>query len=200
MIVSAQPSLLTSRSALNTVKFDRSWRDVSTVQPASIKSVEVFMQAHYLHRRPAITALCLMMLVGMEPVGTSVFSAPPKETIVRYGCDVWELARLYLLDEIPRNAETWLIAQSIKHIRRNYPTIGMLVSYADPSVGHSGTIYRAGNWIYDGLTDAERKTPRSDYVNPLTGQKYSRRGHVPDDVTPVRVRRQPKHRFLYPLR
>src|SRR3954466_76946 len=89
--------------------FDRAWRARCNVKPCSIASVEAFMQAHYLKKRPAIVMLCLMMREGNNPVGCAVYSAPPMEIEKRYGGETWELARLYLLDEIPKNAETWLI-------------------------------------------------------------------------------------------
>jgi hypothetical protein len=31
-----------------------------------------------------------------------------------------------------------------------YPTIKMLVSFADHEEGHIGTIYKAANWVHDG--------------------------------------------------
>ena len=84
--------------------FDRSWRSACMVRPCSIAEVDDFIQAHYLKKRPAIVLLCLLMLCNGEPVGVIVYSAPPREADKRYGGKVWELARLYLLDEIPKNA------------------------------------------------------------------------------------------------
>jgi len=81
----------------------------------------------------------------------------------------------------------------------NHPAVKVLVSYADPSAGHAGVIYRAANWTPDGRTDDERKTPRADYADAVTGKLYSRRGHVPAGVTIKRVARVSKHRFVYRL-
>jgi len=104
--------------------------------------------------------LCLMMLHQDRPVGCIVYSAPPREADKRYGGKTWELARLYLLDSIPSNAETWLIGRSVRYIKRHRKEVEFLLSYADPSAGHRGTIYRAANWKSDGRTDDERKSPR----------------------------------------
>ncbi len=109
----------------------------------------------------------------------------------------WELARLYLVDDTPPFAETWFMAQGVKWVRREHPEVDLLISYADPSAGHKGTIYKAGNWIPDGRTDDERKSPRCDYAHPTTGKKYSRRSHVPEGVEPIRVPRVSKFRFVY---
>ena len=103
------------------------------------------------------------------------------------------------MDEIPRNAESWLIGQSVKHIKRKYPDVKFLISYADPSAGHLGTIYRAANWASDGRTDDERKSPRCDLVDTRTGKKYGRWGNIPSDAVVVRVPRVSKHRYVLAL-
>jgi hypothetical protein len=180
--------------------FDREWRKACHVEPCGVKDVDVFIHAHYLRKRPAIVLLALVMLHNSRQVGCVIYSAPPRECDKRYGGKTWELARLYLLDEIPQNAETWLIAQSIKWIRRNRPDVCNLVSYADPSAGHSGTIYRAANWRKDGQTDDDRKTPRCDYYDARTGKKYGRRGNMPTDAVVERRPRVSKHRFAITIR
>jgi hypothetical protein len=138
------------------------------------------------------------MVAKAEPVGCIIFSEPPRETNVRYGGKGFELARLWIDDNVPRNAETWFIAQSVKIVRRRFPGLSYLVSYADPSAGHRGTIYKAANWTADGMTDAGRKTPRCDYVDER-GKKYSRRSHVPHGSVISRVPRVSKFRFVYRL-
>lgn len=179
--------------------FDSAWRAASSVSKCSLADVDVFIKKHYLKCRPAIVLLCLMMRVSGQPAGCVVFSAPPREANVRFGGETWELARLYLIDRLPLNSETWFIAQSINFIRTTHPKVKFLLSYADPSAGHSGVIYRASNWIDNGRTDDERKTPRSDYFDAATGKKYGRRGNIPSGVTVERRPRVSKHRFYYPM-
>lgn len=179
--------------------FNSAWRAATLIEPCSVSDVDCLIKAHYLRKRPAIVVLCLRMLVGSALVGTVVYSLPPRESSVRYGGKTWELARLYLLNDVPRNAESWLISQSVRHIRKQNPDIKFLVSYADPSAGHSGTIYKAANWRADGRTDQGRKTPRCDYVDARTGKKYGRRGNVPADATVTRVPRISKWRFVLAL-
>lgn len=180
-------------------KFNAEWRKLCSVRECSVTAVDAFVQAHYLRKRPAIVMLCLMMLHRSQPVGCVIYSAPPREADKRYGGKTWELARLYLLDEIPCNAETWLIGQSVKWIKRHRREVQYLVSYADPSAGHAGTIYRAANWLRDGCTDDERKSPRCDYYDARTGKKYGRRGNMPPDAVVERRPRVSKHRFWLPL-
>jgi hypothetical protein len=162
--------------------------------------VDEFVMAHYLHKRPAIVLLTLAMMRNMRHLGCIIYSAPPREIDVRYGGKTWELARLYLLDDVPQNAETWFIAQSVKWIRFHRPDVFNLVSYADPSAGHKGTIYRAANWREDGRTDDERKTPRCDYYDARTGKKYGRRGNMPPEAVVERRPRVSKNRFTLAIR
>lgn len=179
--------------------FDSAWRKSCAIRKCSVVECDAFIHAHYLAKRPAIVLLCLIAEREGKPIGCIVYSAPPREADKRYGGKVWELARLYLLDEIPKNAETWLIGQSVRHIKREHKEVHCLLSYADPSAGHSGTIYRAANWLSDGMTDCERKTPRCDYYDERTGKKYGRRGNMPADAVVVRKPRVSKYRFILRL-
>ena len=157
------------------------------------------IKQHYLGRWPGVCVLILAMKRHEKLLGTIVFALPPRETEKRFGGKTWELARLWVDESVPQNAETWLIARAVRYIRQNHPSVKVLVSYADPSAGHAGTIYKAANWIPDGRTDQERKTPRFDYACAKTGKRYSRRSHVPVGVTIRRVPRVSKYRYIYRL-
>jgi len=180
--------------------FDSAWRARCSVVPCSVRDVDEFVRAHYLGKRPGVVVLALMMLQDWFAVGMIVYALPPRETAKRYGGVTWEMARLWIGDEVPRNGESWLIGQSVKHIRRNYPDVVALVTYADPSAGHQGVIYKAANWREDGRTDEGRKTPRFDLQDATTGKRYGRRSHVPDGVATVRLPRVSKSRFIYRLK
>ena len=157
------------------------------------------IRRHYIGRWPGVCVLTLGLRRSGVLLGVIVFALPPRETMKRYGGETWELARLWIDDSVPKNAETYVIGRAVRYIQRHRPEVAALVSYADPSVGHAGTIYKAANWTADGRTDQERKTPRFDYADAATGKRYSRRGHVPEGVTIQRVPRVSKHRFVYRL-
>lgn len=176
--------------------FDSEWRKCSAVERCPIAAVNSYIREHYLRKRPAIIMLVLRMTVRGRPVGMVVYSMPPREASIRYGGKTWELARLYLIDEIPRNAETWLISRSVHYIKQHHGDVKYLLSYADPSAGHRGTIYRAANWKADGKTDDERKSPRCDYYDNRTGKKYGRRGNMPSDAVIIRKPRVSKWRYV----
>ena len=186
--------------------FDKTWIARCRVRLGSISECRRFFRAHYLRTRPAVVPLILTIEVDGLPSGMVCFALPPKETSVRYGCACWELARLWLDDSMPTNAETWAIAQAVRYVKKHHPEIGLLVSYADPSVGHQGTIYLAANWEREGRTDEGRKTAKFDYTvtePTLFGEevkRFSRAAHVPEGATVGRLARVSKPRFIYRLR
>lgn len=61
-----------------------------------------------------------------------------------------ELNRMAFDDYLPRNAESYCIAKSIKLIKKNAPQIKWIISFADGCSCGDGTIYRASNFV---LTD-----------------------------------------------
>jgi hypothetical protein len=67
---------------------------------------------------------------------------------------VLSLSRLAIVPDAPTNAASFLIAGSIKRIRRD-GRWRCLITYADDWQGHTGTIYKATNWEYMGLTTPE---------------------------------------------
>lgn len=67
---------------------------------------------------------------------------------------VLSLHRLVIAPEVPKNAASFLIGQSMRLIdRKLWPC---LVTYADTWQGHEGTIYKATNWHFVGMTKPER--------------------------------------------
>jgi len=63
------------------------------------------------------------------------------------------LHRLVIAPDVPKNACSFLLSRSMRLIDRElWPC---LVTYADQAQGHEGTIYKATNWDYVGMTAPE---------------------------------------------
>lgn len=60
--------------------------------------------------------------------------------------EVREFDRMWLSDDMPKFSET--ITLSLLHhlLKKAYPEIKHLISYADTTVGNEGTIYKAANY------------------------------------------------------
>ena len=50
------------------------------------------------------------------------------------------------------NSESRVISVALKLIKKQFPNLKGVVSYADTEQNHKGTIYRAANFSYKGLT------------------------------------------------
>lgn len=50
-----------------------------------------------------------------------------------------------------------IAAQAIRFLKRQSGGLRLIVSYADPKQGHHGGIYQAGNWLYQGRSQAQRE-------------------------------------------
>jgi hypothetical protein len=93
---------------------------------------------------------------GFTMIGCIIFGKPANKNLCWGVCGreesdkVLELTRLWILDGTPKNTESFLIGNSLKLLPPEYE---ILVSYAEVSAGHVGTIYQATNWIYTGLSD-----------------------------------------------
>ena len=64
--------------------------------------------------------------------------------------EVLELKRLWIEDGYGSNIESYVIAQSLKRIKNEKPEVKVIISYADPCENHTGIIYKATNWKYQG--------------------------------------------------
>ncbi|MCA9340577.1 MAG: hypothetical protein KDA17_06700 [Candidatus Saccharibacteria bacterium] len=97
---------------------------------------------------------------------------------------------------------TRFVAISLKLLRKQKPNARVVVSYADiTNQGHEGTIYRAGNWIYDGRI----KTGKGVYYKVgdvvIHGRAMRKRFGNDKSKWPKfeNVGEMEKHRFIYPL-
>lgn len=126
--------------------FNRSWRIDCVVKPVNRRKVDEMIKSHYIGKWPTNLLLVYGLYRKNKVLGVSTWSEPHKVITEVYGKNTLELSRLWIFDEVPRNAESFLIGRSIRHIRRNLPTITTLVTFADPEYGHKGTIYKAANW------------------------------------------------------
>ena len=98
-------------------------------------------------------------------VGVAVFSQPMQADALRpFPRDAaMELGRFVLLDEVPFNAESWMVRRTLESLRG----VDGVVMFSDPEPrtdaagavtfrGHYGTIYQASGAVYAG-----RATPRT---------------------------------------
>ncbi len=123
------------------------------------------------------------------------------------GLTTKELSRLALRDDCPKNSESMFLAQLAGAGRQD--GIDLILAYADPVVGHAGTIYKASNFVYLGRSYYSYKT----HAFLVDGEEISLAGMRKIGTTAERIvhlrntygnrfeirRSIPKHVYILPL-
>lgn len=118
--------------------------------------IAAFIRANHYARGCSHTAV---MSVGMlragQLVGAALWLPPTRvcaETVDRSDWRrVLSLSRLAVVPGEPQNAASMLIGWCVRALRKGGKW-SSLVTFADESQGHTGTIYRATGWTYVGRT------------------------------------------------
>jgi hypothetical protein len=97
-------------------------------------------------------------LLGAITLGVGPYNSPSLVSGAT-SADCLALTRLWLSDELPANSESRVIGIVLRLLRQ-HTSVRFLLSYADPSHGHAGTIYQATGWLYTGLSEP---TPLLDF-------------------------------------
>lgn len=86
-------------------------------------------------------------LVYGQPVGRSAAESISELVKVH---EVFELTRLFIHDGYGKNIESYCISKSLTLIKKKFPEIKAIITYADNEYGHCGTIYQACGFHYQG--------------------------------------------------
>lgn len=117
--------------------------------------------------------------------------------------EICELVRVALTNH--KTPVSQIVAETLRQLKANNPGIRLVVSFSDPSEGHKGGIYRAGNWLYTGtsgkstffLINGRKTHPRT--IGSMGGIQNIEwvRKHV--DPNAETILNPPKLRYIYPL-
>lgn len=166
-------------------------------------AMKIIVERHYLHR----TCPCSMAF-GLCDSKNDIYvvvtyGVPCSSTLLRGICgpeeahNVYELNRLWIHPDMPRNAASYLVSRSMKKLDKE-----IVVSFADSSVGHVGYVYQACNFLYCGLS-ARFLDPK---VRGMEGKHHATFAHgmtmrqviekYGEDSVEY-VERPRKHRYVY---
>ena len=145
------PILANQMLCEGTEKLDKSRCRIMTCTFSDIR--HIFEEFHYKksHMGGGIS-ICFAMFMDDKLVGGSVLGKPRHEKKYKNCIDI---RRMACLDNSPCNSESYFLGQIIKWITCNTEYQNVL-SYSDMTVGHSGTIYKASNFLEIGLTSATK--------------------------------------------
>lgn len=105
-------------------------------------------------------------MVFGQPVGRSAAESVSSKISVT---EVFELTRLFIHDGYGKNIESYCLMKAIQFLKRDFPEIKAIITYADGEQGHKGTIYQACNFYYQGNSSLALMP---NYSISLTGPPY----------------------------
>lgn len=165
-------------------------------------AMDVVVKNHYLHR----TAPCshaFGLFRGEKLVGVITYGVSCSSTLLKGICgpeeskNVYELTRLWIEDDQPKNSASFFIGRTIKKLDKE-----IIVSFAEIQQGHVGYVYQASNFHYCGLS-AKFRDPKvrglehqhhATYAHGMT-MKEVREKYGEENV--YYVDRPRKHRYVY---
>lgn len=167
---------------------------------------EYICKNHYTHGCHNAPNPCYGLFDNDKLIGVLMFAQPCSENV---RSSIWgkenkekviELHRLHILDITPRNTESWFISKCFKLLMYDKPEIRGIISFADSTEGHNGTIYKASNFFYIGKTgvatfyrdeNGRLRHPRQNSIN-ISKEEALKKGWKIE-------KRASKNRYLYIL-
>lgn len=145
------------------------------VTPCDICEIKDFIENnHYSHSVNGVKiTFCFSVKFNDNLVGGVIFGAMSTTAWKRFAKEeqkVLELRRLVLVDEAGKNSESRVIGYCLRWIKKHAKHIDIVVSYADPLHGHTGVIYRASNFKYEGTS-----SPDKGFIDKESGKIYHSR-------------------------
>lgn len=199
----AEQDLYQNQSGGSTPTSSLNVKDIK-VELCNIKEIKEYVEKnHYSHNINGVKiSYCFKICLNNKIVGGIIFGKISTKAWKRFSDSeekVCELRRFVLDDNLGKNSESRILGICLRWIKNNDKNIEIIVSYADPKYGHSGTIYKASNFKYLGLTKKDK-----GFLDPETGKIYHSRAlrtKYKDDFKPfVKILREKKEKgILIPL-
>ncbi|MGY3347096.1 MULTISPECIES: Mom family adenine methylcarbamoylation protein [unclassified Bradyrhizobium] len=132
-------------------------KDIRVAPIAKRDADALIIRLHYSHKTVNNASLALGVFLNGRLEGAMTFGPSMDRSniqgLVRE--TPWngflELNRLAFSEALPRNSESRALAIAMRMIRKNYPHIGWVISFADGCQCGDGTIYRASGFVLTGI-------------------------------------------------
>lgn len=110
---------------------------------------------HYLANIGRIGSIRYIATIKDKIIAAAIFSSPTrKESAKRLELksrQLLELTRFCIHPQFQKkNFASWFLSKTIKSVWNDKPLIQTIITFADTTYGHEGTIYKACNFTYDG--------------------------------------------------
>lgn len=149
------------------------------IKTITLNEAKIFISKyHYRQNLPRITKICYGGFINNKLVAviTLGYGTQPKNTIKKIFpplnvCDYLEIGRLCLIDDLPKNSESYFISKVIKLLKNN-TNIKILFSWSDGIMGKAGYVYQASNFYYIGKIKTDVYITKEGYlIHPRSAKK-----------------------------
>ncbi len=187
------------------------------ISPCKVGDIRDFVETNHYSRNINGVKISYCFKVENEErlVGGVIFGAMSTTAWKKFANsekNVLELRRLVLVNEAGKNSESRVIGWCLRYIKKTDKEVSIIVSYADPYHNHNGTIYKASNFVYMGLSgkdngfyDTETKKTyhsralRTKYKGDYKPFVKKLREKLKNGIlVPIKI--PPKHCFAFQLR
>ncbi len=147
------------------------------VSPISAKDAAALVKRiHYSGSTAAASSLHLGVFLNNRLEGAMQFGAPidKRKVLPLVENTPWngflELNRMAFSENLPRNSESRALSIAFRLIKKHYPHVQWILSFADGSQCGDGTIYRASGFSLTGIRQNKTilKLPNGKIVTDLT--------------------------------
>lgn len=183
-------------------------------------AVEFVQKYHYSPVMPKLTKhylgfYCDNNLVGVLTLG---WGTQPRQTINKMfrsleTKDYYEIGKMCMTDEMPRNSESQMLSMTIRWLKQNHPSKLFLYTMADGIMGKCGYVYQASNFLYGGayltsvymMENGEKLHPRSTKNLLIENAKMENKSKLFWFTSKYMQSKNIKHiqgymfRYIYPL-
>jgi hypothetical protein len=140
------------------------------------QAISFIQKHHYSPVMPRLTKHFLGFFLDDDLVGvlTLGWGTQPRQTIRKMfpaleTRDYFEIGKMCMTDEMPRNSESQMMALTVRWLKKNHPNLVFLYTMADGIMGKCGYVYQASNFLYGGsyltqvylMENGEKLHPRS---------------------------------------
>jgi hypothetical protein len=175
------------------------------VRPAPLVDAKALVREHHYARGGSNTAVYVHGLYhrfsGML-AGIVWWLPPTRVACESVNRDQWKrvlsLTRMVMVPGTPKNACSFLLARSVRAIRKDARFVS-LVTYADESQGHTGGVYKAANWGYAGRTGPYPRWLDQNGVQVSVKSTVSRNKAQMEALGHTRVGSFHKHKYVLHL-
>jgi hypothetical protein len=161
-------------------------------QLSKFQATEFVQKYHYSPVMPSLTKHFLGFFIGKELKGvlTLGWGTQPRQTINKMfpglgSKDYFEIGKMCMSDDMPRNSESQMISMTVKWMKQNTECL-FLYTMADGIMGKCGYVYQASNFYFGEkywtsvymMENGEKLHPRSTKQLCKENAKYSNKEKV----------------------